>query len=57
MSKTKISNKHLDILIKGLQAYKDDGVIDPWVLGDGTKIEPLDALIELKELRLTHKGL
>lgn len=47
----KITDKHLHILIEGLQAYKDDGVIDPWVLADGTLIEPLDVLRELSELR------
>ena len=55
-AKKELSNKDLDILIEGLQEYKNQGVIDPWVLSDGTKIEPLDILIELKELRtLTHK--
>lgn len=47
----KVSDKNLAILIEGLQEYKKDGVIDPWVLGDGTIIEPLNILIELKELR------
>ena len=51
----KISNKHLDILIKGLTQYKKEGIRDPWVLDDGTTIEPLDALVELKAFRELEK--
>ncbi len=47
----KVTHKNLEILIQGLQEYKDKGVIDPWILDDGTIIEPLDILIELQELR------
>jgi hypothetical protein len=47
----KVNNENLDILIEGLSEYKKKGVIDPWVLDDGTTIEPLDVLIELRELR------
>ena len=47
----KITDEKLDVLIAGLQQYKDKGVIDPWVLDDGTQIEPLDVLVELKEAR------
>ena len=50
-----ISDEHLNILIDGLQAYKDDGVVDPWVLSDGTRIEPLEVLKELKQLRQKNK--
>jgi len=46
-----ISSSDLNVLIRSLQEYKAQGVSDPWVLSDGTKIEPLDALLELKELR------
>lgn len=47
-----ISDENLEKLIKGLQDYKDEGVVDPWILRDGTIIEPLDVLKELRELRL-----
>ena len=46
-----ISDKDLDALIEGLTEYRDKGVRDPWVLSDGTIIEPLDVIKELKELR------
>lgn len=49
--KSKISGPDLDALIEGLKEYKRRGVVDPWVLSDGTTIEPLDALEELRELR------
>ena len=52
----KVSNENLDILVSGLQEYKVNGVTDPWVLDDGTIIEPLDVLIELKELRREGVG-
>ena len=48
----KVSNEILIGLIESLQEYKDKGVVDPWVLSDGSIIEPLDVLIELRELRL-----
>ena len=47
----KVTDEQLQILIEGLQSYRDKGVVDPWVLGDGTIIEPLDVLKELQELR------
>lgn len=47
----KISNEMLAILIEGLTEYKQKGVIDPWVLDDGTLVEPFDVLLELQELR------
>lgn len=46
-----ISDENLNTLIAGLQDYKDKGVVDPWVLEDGQVIEPLEALIELRDLR------
>lgn len=46
-----ISDEHLAILIEGLRDYKARGVVDPWVLEDGSIIEPLEALEELRELR------
>ena len=49
MSKIKIED--LDILIESLNEYKKSGVVDPWVLSDDTIIQPLDVLIELRELR------
>lgn len=47
----RISNKNLDSLIEGLEFFKAKGVIDPWVFSDGTKIEPLDVLKELRDWR------
>ncbi len=46
-----INQNHLDALIAGLTEYKNEGVIDPWVLADGTHIEPLDVLHELDSSR------
>ena len=45
---TKITDKDLETLVDGLQEYENRGVFDPWVLEDGTIIEPLDVLIELQ---------
>ena len=47
----KVTDYNLDDLIYGLKGYKANGVVDPWLLSDGTIIEPLDVLIELRELR------
>lgn len=47
----RVSDADLEILICGLSDYKKQGVIDPWLLDDGTTIEPLDVLVELQELR------
>lgn len=47
----RVSDEHLRILIESLTEYKLKGVVDPWVLSDGTIIEPLDVLIELQERR------
>jgi len=49
--KMRISDEILNILIEGLQEYKKEGVNDPWILEGGIRIEPLDVLIELRELR------
>ncbi len=51
----KVNDVDLAILIDCLQDYKKLGVEDPWILNDGTKIEPLDILIELKHLRNIRK--
>lgn len=51
ISMNKVSSRNLNTLIEGLQSFKDKGVIDPWILDDGTKIEPLDVLKELIFLR------
>ncbi len=48
-----ITDKQLYDLIIGLEKYKENGVVDPWILGDGTLIEPLDVLKELRELRIS----
>lgn len=47
-----VTDEMLNTLIKGLEEYKEKGVIDPWLLEDGSIIEPLDVLKELRELRL-----
>ena len=47
----KVSDANLKVLINGLQAYKDNGIVDPWIMSDGTIIDPLEILLELKELR------
>jgi len=46
-----ISQENLDVLIAGLEECKAKGISDPWLLSDGTTIEPLDVLKELDELR------
>lgn len=48
-----ISNENLNILIESLEDYKRRGVVDPWILNTGEVIEPLDALIELRNARAT----
>ena len=50
-SRKRISNEELDILIESLMVYKAQGVNDPWLLSDGTVIEPLDVLWELRAFR------
>lgn len=47
----KVSDENLEILIEGLEEYKSQGVFDPWVLDDGSVIEPLHVLKELRDLR------
>lgn len=51
----KVSDENLQILIDGLQEYKDKGTIDPWILSDGTIIEPLDVLAVKKEKEKSFK--
>lgn len=51
----RVSDEKLGILIGGLQKFKARGVVDPWILSDGTVIEPLDILIELREYRRISK--
>ena len=51
----KISDETLAILINGLQEYKNDGVIDPWVLSNGAIIEPLEILKELRGYRESER--
>ena len=46
-----IRDKDLNNLIRGLKGYKEKGVIDPWLMSDGTTIEPLDVLRELRVIR------
>lgn len=50
----KVTNEDLLTLIEGLEEYKSKGVIDPWVLSDGSIIEPLDVLKELYNLRMDN---
>ena len=47
----RISNEALTTLIDGLTEYRVKGIIDPWVLSDGTTIDPLDVLVELRAYR------
>ena len=46
-----ITDAQLDTLIDGLEAYAKSGVSDPWLLSDGTVIEPLHVLYELRAWR------
>ena len=55
MALQRVSNKKLHILLEGLQQHKDAGIKDPWVLSDGTKIEPLDVLKDLYDERQKNK--
>lgn len=48
---SKISDDQLDTLIEGLQVYAKKNVYDPWYLIDGSIVQPLDALLELRSLR------
>lgn len=48
---SKISDKILSDLIYALKGYKANGIYDPWLMSDGTIVEPLDVLIELQEFR------
>ncbi len=47
----KISDVDLAILIDWLWLHKKMGVEDTWKMDDGTEIDPLQVLIELKNLR------
>lgn len=47
----KVSDQALATLIASLEQYKAEGVIDPWLLSDGTVIEPLDVLTDLRHQR------
>lgn len=47
MIEYKTSDATLETLIAGLEEYKNAGVVDPWILSDGTKVEPLEILKEL----------
>lgn len=53
---SKLTNENLSHLIKGLKEYKSKGLADPWILSDGTIIEPLDVCIELQKLRQNLAG-
>jgi len=48
---SRVSDENLSILIEGLKEYKEQGVIDPWILGNGETVQPLDVLIELQQCR------
>lgn len=47
----RVTDEKLKILIDGLTYYREQGVVDPWVLNDGRVIEPLDILNELWDWR------
>lgn len=55
MDYKKVKTEDLEVLIEGLQEYKNKGVVDPWLLDDGTVIEPLDVLKELHDLRVKYE--
>lgn len=46
-----ISSQDLNTLIEGLEECQANGVVDPWLLSNGTVIQPLDLLRELRALR------
>jgi len=46
-----VSDEDLGTLINGLSYFKQQGIVDPWVLDDGTTIEPLEVILELQRLR------
>ena len=52
----KISDKVLADLIYALKGYKANGINDPWLLSDGSIVEPLDTLVELQQLRKRIKN-
>ncbi len=47
----KISDVDLAILIDWLWLHKKMDVDDSWKMNDGTEIDPLEVLIELRDLR------
>ena len=49
----KISDEQLELLICSLEEYKKQGVYDPWIVSDGTVIQPLDVLKDLRDARET----
>lgn len=51
--KKEISMENLDFLIATLEDCKKKGIHDPWIFSDGKEIEPLDVLIELRELKVS----
>ena len=51
MSQLLVSDLHLTTLIEGLTQYRLQGIRDPWVLSDGTEIDPLHVLVELRAYR------
>lgn len=47
----KVSDVDLAILIDVFRRSQERNMKDAWVMPDGEKVEPLDVLIELQELR------
>ena len=54
---TRVSDEHLDVLIRGLEAYAKEGVYDPWYLAGGAVVQPLDVLRELRAAREQYPDL
>lgn len=48
----RVSDEMLALLIASLEQYRDEGVWDPWILVDGRTVDPLDALLDLRDERV-----
>lgn len=46
-----LTDENLSALIQGLEDYRNAGVYDPWILDNGTSIDPLEVLYELRSFR------
>lgn len=55
LSYEKVSDTDLTVLIAGLLADKKRGLVSSWRLSRGKRIEPLDVVLELRDLRVRGK--